>query len=172
MLIWCLMVLMREEEIVQHFISPRIIWRDFAQPLKLATKAKTSLPTSNREPYPCKPIFFAVTIARFRGHCWPETAFQNVCSFGPVQAACCLADSSVAVGGVLPVVARLLMNPLNVWLLYPNWLPCMIPKCAVVSLCTFWCRCIYTHYVHHNTFLSVSVRYRPIRMIVRGVIDK
>jgi hypothetical protein len=93
-------------------------------------------------------------ISRFRGHCWSETAFQNVCSFGPVVAACCSTDSSFAVGDVLPVVARLLMNPLNLWLLYPNWLPCMIPKCAVLSLCTFWCRCIYTHYVHHNTFLS------------------
>ena len=104
------MVLMREEEIIRHCISLRIIWKYFAQPLKHSAKAKTSLLAFEPEPSLCNPIFFAVLVARFSGHRRPETVFQSMCSFGPVVAALSLADSCAAVGGVLQVVAWLLMN--------------------------------------------------------------
>ena len=107
------MVLMREEEIIQHCIGLRVIWRDLAQPRKLCAKSKTSLPAFEPRTFPMQANLLYCYV---RSVYWPETAFQNACSFGAVVAACCLADSSVAVGGVrvLQVVARLLMNPLNV----------------------------------------------------------
>jgi len=107
-------------------------------------------------------------IARFRFHYWLETALEYVCNFGPVVLACCLADSSIAVGfeRVLPVVARLLMKPINVWIPIFQLITMyvLLCQCALSDIdMSTHIKCIITHFC---LYVCLSVRYRTIRMIV------